>query len=518
MMIHYTRSLCLALLLSISMGSVGKAASFDCNKATTKTEIAICVDFDLSIDDRIISYLFKKHLEWRKGREAWFSGQALEVSRQEIITDQTNWLIEIRNVCGDNLDCLARTMDSRIDYYLNLVRLEQPESGTNWQVYIRSSNNSKNALRLLGGIFENVQRHGILPSMKDPSLPYFSENPPHLSGANIINLQNLEKITDTILAENTLRDEQLKFGTYISVDYLGLNECLLGRSLADISWRGDWAWLNSKAEFECFSFHWPDLFIGDETMSNGSISVNDDPIFDGAEEFILFPLLESKFISIDYLNIDDLFEICSTKNYELGCENDNIRALDNLRAGFLKQYLSQDSRTTTDAMETINQNSQFVSNFENCDGDNCIQNNYLNNLQHINNLIQHEGEIPPRCKFDQNGTYTCGGNDICIVGESVFQLSKADDEKYKLDIWQDSWRYSPWNGGEDPSYSLDGSKGFEGTYPCTHDVYYFGGITMRYGGCMESAPEPTDTMFEVSCDIDSTFCPSGSWCTTANMQ
>lgn len=127
------------------MGGVGHAASFDCNKATTETEVAICADFDLSIDDRIISYLFKKHLEWRKGREAWFSGQALEVSRQEIITDQTNWLIEIRNVCGGNLDCLTRTMDSRIDHYLNLVRLEKPKSGTYWQVYIRSSNNSKNA-------------------------------------------------------------------------------------------------------------------------------------------------------------------------------------------------------------------------------------------------------------------------------------------------------------------------------------------------------------------------------------
>ena len=32
----------LALLLSVGVGSVGKAASFDCNKATTETEIAIC--------------------------------------------------------------------------------------------------------------------------------------------------------------------------------------------------------------------------------------------------------------------------------------------------------------------------------------------------------------------------------------------------------------------------------------------------------------------------------------------
>jgi uncharacterized protein len=517
-MVQHFRLIGLVLLISVSFGSMAKAASFDCNKATTETEIAICDDFDLSIDDRIISYLFKKHLEWRKGREAWFSGQAFEVSRQEIITDQTNWLIEIRNPCGGNLNCLTKAMDLRIDHFFNLVRLEKPRSGTNWQVYIRSSNNSKNALRLLGGILENVQRHGVLPSMKDLRLSYFSENSPHLSGANIINLHNLEKITDTILAENTSREEQLKFGRFTAIDYLGLNQCLLGRSLTDISWRGDWVWLSSKAEFECFSFHWPDGFIGDETRSNGSISVNDDPIFDGAEEFILFPLLESKFISIDYSQINNFFEICSTENYKLSCENDKILALDNLRASFLTQYLSQTSRTTTDAIEIINQNSQFVSDFEKCDGENCIKNSYLNNLQYINKLIQHDGEIPPHCKFDQNGIYTCGGNNICIVGESVFQMSKSSDDKYKLDIWKDYWKYDPWNGGEDPSYSLEGSRGFEGTYPCTHDVYYFGGITMSYGGCRESAPEPTDTMFQVSCDSDSTFCPSGSWCTTAHMQ
>jgi uncharacterized protein len=137
-MLQHFRLVSLVLLFSVGIGSVGKAASFDCNKATTETEIAICSDFDLSIDDRIISYLFIKHLEWRKGREAWFSSQALEAPSQEIITDQTNWLNEIRNLCGANLDCLTQAMDARIDHYLRLVRLEKPESGTNWQVYIRS--------------------------------------------------------------------------------------------------------------------------------------------------------------------------------------------------------------------------------------------------------------------------------------------------------------------------------------------------------------------------------------------
>jgi hypothetical protein len=280
-MLQHFRLVSLVLLFSVGIGSVGKAASFDCNKATTETEIAICSDFDLSIDDRIISYLFIKHLEWRKGREAWFSSQALEAPSQEIITDQTNWLNEIRNLCGANLDCLTQAMDARIDHYLRLVRLEKPESGTNWQVYIRSLKNSKNALRLLGSIFENVQRHGMLPSMKDTSPSYLSEKFPHLSGINIVEFHTLEKITDTTLTENTLRDEQLKFGIYTLVDYEGLNQCLLNRSLKDVVWRGDWVSLSSMADVECLSFHWPDGFVGDATKSNGSIAVNDDPIFDG---------------------------------------------------------------------------------------------------------------------------------------------------------------------------------------------------------------------------------------------
>ena len=51
-MVHYFKSLVLALLLSVGVGSVGQAASFDCNKATTETEIAICADPELSaLDD-----------------------------------------------------------------------------------------------------------------------------------------------------------------------------------------------------------------------------------------------------------------------------------------------------------------------------------------------------------------------------------------------------------------------------------------------------------------------------------
>jgi len=47
-MLQYFKSLGLILLLSIGVGSLSNAASFDCNKATTETEIAICSDPELS--------------------------------------------------------------------------------------------------------------------------------------------------------------------------------------------------------------------------------------------------------------------------------------------------------------------------------------------------------------------------------------------------------------------------------------------------------------------------------------
>ena len=48
-MLQYVKSFGLALLLSVGAVTVAKSASFDCNKATTETEIAICADPELSL-------------------------------------------------------------------------------------------------------------------------------------------------------------------------------------------------------------------------------------------------------------------------------------------------------------------------------------------------------------------------------------------------------------------------------------------------------------------------------------
>ena len=65
-MLQYFRLVGLALLLSVGIGSVGQAASFDCTKATTEIEIAICADPRLSeLDESIASVYFGLNPEGR---------------------------------------------------------------------------------------------------------------------------------------------------------------------------------------------------------------------------------------------------------------------------------------------------------------------------------------------------------------------------------------------------------------------------------------------------------------------
>jgi uncharacterized protein len=75
-MVHYFKLIGLALVLSVGMGSVGSAASFGCNKATTKTEIAICADPELSALDEEMA-------------EAW-----MRLDGQVSKSNQFQWLIE----------------------------------------------------------------------------------------------------------------------------------------------------------------------------------------------------------------------------------------------------------------------------------------------------------------------------------------------------------------------------------------------------------------------------------------
>lgn len=78
------------------------AASFDCRKARTADEKAICANRDLNDQDVRMDQLYgiTRHLVPMGGRGA-------------IMDDQRAWLAA-RKTCGGNRACLARSYDNRI--------------------------------------------------------------------------------------------------------------------------------------------------------------------------------------------------------------------------------------------------------------------------------------------------------------------------------------------------------------------------------------------------------------------
>ena len=99
-MLQYFRLVGLALLLSVGFGTVGQAASFDCNKATTETEIVICSDPELSaLDDRMHN-IFRSAFKFSNASS----------SLREL---QRTWISD-RDMCLADIPCLKRSYSSQI--------------------------------------------------------------------------------------------------------------------------------------------------------------------------------------------------------------------------------------------------------------------------------------------------------------------------------------------------------------------------------------------------------------------
>ena len=88
----------LALLLSVPV----KAASFDCRKADTATEIAICRDSSLGRLDEQIAELY-----------AGLRSASVSSERSKLLKGQRRFL-QNRNSCGGSLSCLRNSYDSRL--------------------------------------------------------------------------------------------------------------------------------------------------------------------------------------------------------------------------------------------------------------------------------------------------------------------------------------------------------------------------------------------------------------------
>jgi len=89
------------------------AASFDCNKASTKLEHFICEDEELNEIDGLTGSIY---YDIRK--------QLGETDKEALKKDQISWIKE-RNKCNTNKNCLIQSYNKRIDYLESVYSNQQ---------------------------------------------------------------------------------------------------------------------------------------------------------------------------------------------------------------------------------------------------------------------------------------------------------------------------------------------------------------------------------------------------------
>lgn len=97
-----SRIFILCTLLTLATVNVAHAASFDCTKANTSDEKAICVDRVLN--DKDVSMALLYNIDRR------FMGMG---ARGALMDEQADWL-KRRHACGDVRGCLNPLYDERI--------------------------------------------------------------------------------------------------------------------------------------------------------------------------------------------------------------------------------------------------------------------------------------------------------------------------------------------------------------------------------------------------------------------
>ena len=118
-MLQYVKLFGLVLLLAVGFGSVGNASSFDCSKATTETEIAICGNPSQSLPFLIESYgLIKENLS----KITKLPLECISFEFEQSANSQVDWsLREIHNAqCGGDPNtspriATLRTISDKVD-------------------------------------------------------------------------------------------------------------------------------------------------------------------------------------------------------------------------------------------------------------------------------------------------------------------------------------------------------------------------------------------------------------------
>jgi uncharacterized protein len=104
----------IALLAAAALPLHAQVASFDCHKAQTPTEHAICASPDLARKDITAAAYYQLLLRLKPAT----AGMAYREFDDKVRDDQRQWLQRGRDICQGDTRCLSNAYDRRIDALL----------------------------------------------------------------------------------------------------------------------------------------------------------------------------------------------------------------------------------------------------------------------------------------------------------------------------------------------------------------------------------------------------------------
>lgn len=113
------RPLFICLMLVMGVPSIAAAASFDCNKATTETEIAICADPELSALDELQGVLYQQSLR----ANDWNSDSAMD--DLTLNRSQLDWISKRDGSCFGDRNCIRGFYVNRVIYLMEYTSRPQ---------------------------------------------------------------------------------------------------------------------------------------------------------------------------------------------------------------------------------------------------------------------------------------------------------------------------------------------------------------------------------------------------------
>ena len=472
-----------------------RAASFDCDRAGTVVERAICANFQLSVDDRVMSFLYSQRLQaptssrqvartpdGGSGLSSWFAPVRLDEEMLDVIRQQqVDWLQYERRSCGGDEVCLETAYSKRIDQLLEVVRVEVPSSHAGNRINFYEEGAEKEALRLWASIFENIERHNLFPHFQSGE-EYFARNG---------TAQHLRSATQSpVFYENTDQASQGPLNWGVNFDYDALTSCIGSSGLSDIDWLGGPMRLDTRAQLnDCLEMSW----VERNNFGSGEI---------------VFPRVHTAFATkadhpfrLAYGELCEGFReagfVCSDPSHRILIETVETMASWALSEGHIDKEILRELLWPWKENQFFN---SFVDESYRREGFKQASLSILNTLSHMRTFPNDLDY--GRCRFNSDDVMVCptldvgrrgtlrvsGTTDICKIGDFEYQLERRD-ASYSLGI-----------SGPPFDYTLEYKMNISGagTGPCAYSYFASEGgeqISMDFGAaCTEEGAELPKTM------------------------